>query len=144
MSAPSANRAAIIRPTEQPVADRGGGIRTIPLVTPGKGSRQLINGITVFPPLGEIPLHYHNCEESVTVLEGHAIAFIDGAEYWLEAGDTSWIASNVPHRFRNASDKAQMRILWTYASIEATRTLVATGETRLVAAEHSKDKLVAR
>jgi hypothetical protein len=35
-----------------------------------------------------------------------------------------------------------MRIFWTYASIEATRTLVATGETRPVAAEHAADKLI--
>lgn len=140
VTTPSA-RAAVVRPHEQPVADRGGGIRTIPLVTPGRGARQIINGITIFPPRAAIPLHFHNCEESVMVLEGDAVAVIDGAEHRLKPGDTTWIAANVHHCFRNASDVAEMRILWTYASIDATRTLVETGETRAVASEHAKDRL---
>jgi putative monooxygenase len=42
-----------------------------------------------------------------------------------------------PHRFRNASPDAPMRILWTYASVHATRTIVATGVTSRVEAERS-------
>jgi len=133
---------AVLRPAERPMADRGGGARTVPLVTPASGSTQLLNGITVFDPGAAIGLHFHNCEESVMVLEGEAIAVLDGAEHRLGPGDTTWIQAGVPHFFRNASAKAPMRIFWTYASIEATRTLVATGETRPVAAEHAKDKLI--
>ena len=145
---PTENRtAAVIRPADQPVADRGGGARTIPLVTPGTGSRQLINGITMIAPGAAIPLHYHDCEESVIVLdceesvivlEGQAIAVIDGTEHAVGPGDTSWNSPGVPHFFRNPSDTAPLRIFGTYASITATRTLVATGQTRPVAAEHAK------
>ncbi|WP_237214391.1 cupin domain-containing protein [Falsiroseomonas oryziterrae] len=133
---------AVLRPAERPMADRGGGARTIPLVTPASGSTQLLNGITIFEPGAAIGLHFHNCEESVMVLEGEAIAVLDGVEHRLGPGDTTWIQANVPHFFRNASATQPMRIFWTYASIEANRTLVATGETRPVAAEHAKDKLI--
>src|SRR5512138_575611 len=133
---------AVLRPSELPMADRGGGARTIPLVTPASGSTQLLNGITIFEPGAAIGQHFHNCEESVMVLEGEAIAVLDGVEHRLGAGDTTWIQANGPHFFRNASATQPMRIFWTYASIEATRTLVATGETRPVAAEHAKDKLI--
>ena len=129
--------AAVIRPAEQVVADRGGGARTIPLVTPGVGARQMINGITMIAPGAAIPLHYHDCEESVIVLEGEAVAVIGGAEHSVGPGDTSWIPPGVPHFFRNPSESATLRIFWTYASVTATRTLVATGQTRPVAAEHA-------
>ncbi|USJ28426.1 cupin domain-containing protein [Ensifer adhaerens] len=136
--------AAILRQREQPIANRGGGASTIPLVTPANGARQLINGITRLEPGKQIPLHFHNCEESVLLLEGQAVAVIDGVEYPLEPGDTTWIPANLPHFFRNVSQTEVMRIFWTYASIEATRTLVETGATHPVAAEHTKDKLIQR
>lgn len=136
--------AAILRPSELPMADRGGGARTIPLVTPSIGSTQLLNGITIFGPGAAIGEHFHDCEESVMVLEGDAVAVFGGVEHCLQPGDTTWIPAGMPHYFRNASSAAEMRIFWTYASVTATRTMVATGETRPVAAEHTADKLIRR
>lgn len=133
---PSEVRFAVIRPSEQQAADRGGGNRTIPLVTPARGATQMMNGITAIAAGGAIPAHFHNCEESVVVLEGRGVAVIDGVERPVGPGDTSWIAAGVPHYFRNASGMEVLRIFWTYASADATRTLLATGETRAVAAEH--------
>src|SRR5690606_20490447 len=46
----------ILRPSERPVVQRGGGVTTIPLVTRACGSTGLINGITIFPPGGSIAL----------------------------------------------------------------------------------------
>ena len=134
--------AAVIRPADQPVADRGGGNRTIPLVMPGTGARQLINGMTIIAPGGAIGEHFHDCEESVIVLEGSGVAVIDGTEHPVGPGDTSWIPPGLRHYFRNVSTVEPLRIFWTYASITATRTLVASGETRPVAAEHAADKLL--
>lgn len=128
----------ILRPSERPTNERGGGARTTPLVTRACGSTSLINGITAFEPGAAIGMHFHNCEESVMVLEGDAIAEIDGVQHRLSAGDTTWIPSNLPHRFINASDSVPMRIFWTYASIDATRTMVATGDTRTIDAEHGR------
>jgi quercetin dioxygenase-like cupin family protein len=141
---PERATAKILRPSEQPLADRGGGARTIPMVTPGCGSTQMLNGFTMFDPGARIGLHFHNCEESVLVVEGDAIAMIDGIEHELTAGDTTWVPAEIPHFFRNPSTTKPMKIFWTYASVAATRTLVATGETRPVAAEHAADKPVKR
>jgi putative monooxygenase len=126
---------AILRPHELKTNHRGGGARTTPLVTRRCGSTSMINGITAFDPGAAIGVHFHNCEESVMVIEGEAIAEIDGVQHYLGTNDTTWIPANVPHRFINASDKP-MRIFWTYATIDATRTMVATGESRSIDAEH--------
>ncbi|MHA6344288.1 cupin domain-containing protein [Roseivivax sp. CAU 1761] len=128
---------AILSPDTLPVNDRGNGARTIPLVTRACGSTSLINGITAFDPGARIGLHYHNCEESVLILEGEAVAEIGGARHALKAGDTTWIPADVPHRFLNESD-AVMRIFWTYADIDATRTMVATGACQSIDEEHAR------
>lgn len=127
----------VMRPRDIKPHERGGGARTTPLVTRGIGSTSLLNGITEFAPGAAIPLHTHNCEESVLVLAGDAIAELDGVRHHMAATDTTWVPANVPHRFINASETEPMRIFWTYASIDATRTLVATGETRSVDSERS-------
>lgn len=127
---------AILRPGSLPVNDRGNGARTIPLVSRKCGSTSMINGITAFDPGAKIGVHFHNCEESVMILEGDAIAEIDGVRHALSAGDTTWIPANVPHRFLNESD-ALMRIFWTYATVDATRTMVETGVEQSIDAEHA-------
>jgi quercetin dioxygenase-like cupin family protein len=131
-------KGVILHPADLPVKDRGGGIRTVPLVTSGIGARSMLNGITTLDPGAAVPLHTHNCEESVIVLSGHARAYIDGVETDLEARDTTWIPAEVPHFFRNISDTEPMSILWTYASIDATRTIVATGVTTRIDEEHGR------
>lgn len=126
---------AVLRPAEIRPHERGSGARTIPLVTSAVGSRSLLNGITDFAPGASIALHKHNCEESVMVLEGEAICEIDGVQHRLLAHDTTWLPAEVPHRFINASASERMRIFWTYASIEANRTIIATGDMRSIDSE---------
>jgi quercetin dioxygenase-like cupin family protein len=63
---------------------------------------------------------------------------IDGEVHELKPYDTTFIPPNVSHRFRNRSDTEPMKILWTYASVNATRTLTDSGETRPITAEHNK------
>lgn len=128
----------IFRPDEIVARERGGGARTIPLVNRASGTTSFINGITIFEPGAAIPVHSHNCEESVMLLEGNAIAEIDGKQHSLKPQDTTFIPANLPHRFINSSDAEPMKILWIYASVDATRTIVATGETRSIDDEHSK------
>lgn len=128
---------AVLRPDEIKSYDRGGGARTTPLVLPSMGATTFINGITEFGPGVAIPFHSHNCEESVVLLEGHAFLDIAGEVHELKPLDTTFIPPNVTHRFRNVSATEGMKILWTYASVNATRTLADSGETRPVAAEHS-------
>ena len=133
---PFTPRPVILRPATLIARDRGGGARTIPLVTRSVGATGFINGITIFDPGAAVPLHCHNCEESILILEGRAIAEIDGVEYSVDTHDVTFLPANVPHRFRNASDLLPMRMLWTYASVAATRTIIATGDTRSIDSEH--------
>lgn len=119
---------AILHPHLIPAVDRGGGARTIPLVCTEIGARGFLNGITEFDPGAGILLHYHNCEETVLVIEGQATFEVDGREYQLQALDTTWVPAGMHHRFVNRSN-TRMRIFWTYSSVDATRTVVATDET---------------
>lgn len=144
MTEPTPNRqvgASLLRPSQIPARERGGGARTIPLVTSRTGATSFLNGITQFDPGASIPMHLHNCEESVMLLDGDAIAEIDGVEHHLAPGDVTFIPAGIPHRFRNNSGTATMRILWTYGSVDATRTLISTGETRRVDEEHDRASL---
>lgn len=130
------SKAVLLRPAELTTYERGGGARTTPLVTRSIGSDSFITGITSFDAGVAIPFHSHNCQESVILLEGSAIMDIDGQEIPIQQHDTTFIPPNVPHRFRNASDTEPMKILWIYASADATRTLSDTGVTNTVALEH--------
>ena len=131
-------RPAVLRPDMIKSHDRGGGARTTPLVGPSVGASTFINGITEFGPGAAIPFPSHNCEESVMLLSGHAYLDIESEVHELTPHDTTSIPPNVPHRFRNRSQTEPMQILWIYASAQATRTLVETGETRFVSAEHAR------
>ena len=131
-------QARVMRPADLKSHDRGGGARTTPLVSPAIGAAGFINGITEFAPGAAIAFHSHNCEESVVLLEGDAMLDIGGQEIRVQPLDTTWIPPNVSHRFRNLSATQPMKILWIYASPQATRTLTETGETRPVSAEHTR------
>ncbi len=126
----------VLRPAEITPRERGGGASTIPLVSQLVGSKDFLNGITRFGPGAAIAEHFHNCDESVILLHGEAIAHIDGVAHRVGVGDTSFIPAGVHHFFQNASDTEEMRIFWTYASVDATRTIVATGVTTHIDEEH--------
>ena len=59
------------------------------------------------------------------------------ARHAVAPRDTTWIPAGVLHCFRNTGD-APMAIFWTYVSIDATRTIVATGVTTRIDEEFEK------
>ena len=128
-------KSAILHEAEFPKISRAGGATTSQIVTPDCGAAAFLSGFTDIPPGAGIPLHYHNCEEAVLVVSGIATVEVDGEQFGASEGDVVWQAANVPHRFINPSDSDTLRIYWTYASSDATRTLVETGETGPVLAE---------
>ena len=107
---------------EKPV-ERGGGVRTWYLVTADRGATEFSTGITEFDPGASLARHFHNCQESVTVLEGHAIFEADGDECGMEANASTLVPTGIVHRFRNLGP-GRLRILFVYGSINATRTIV--------------------
>jgi len=121
-------RPQVFRPDELPSVDRGAGARTTPLATAARGATTFLNGITRFEPGAAIAHHRHNVTESVVVLEGDAVVDVDGVRTALRARDTTLVPANIPHHFENASADAPLAILWTYASVDATRTVESTGE----------------
>ncbi len=106
----------VLRPSRLNSVQRGGGARTTPLVTRGIGSTSMLNGITEFEPGASIPMHSHNCEESVLMLEGACIAVIGDVEHEVGLHDTTFIPGGVPHRFINISQTRSAKIFWTNAS----------------------------
>jgi quercetin dioxygenase-like cupin family protein len=118
-----------LHPHEIPAVDRGTGVKTTPLV--GKWNcqhNQVTTGITAFGPGTSIPLHYHNVEETVIVIEGVAKATIGDQTYEAKEGDVTWVPAGIHHNFANAGE-GPMRIYWVYGGRDVTRTIVATGET---------------
>jgi quercetin dioxygenase-like cupin family protein len=105
--------------------ERGGGVRTWHLVTVERGAKQFLTGITEFDPGAALALHYHNCQESVVVLEGAAVFEAFGERQTLEPHSATLIPTGTVHRFRNPGP-GTLRILFVYGSTAATRTIIET------------------
>jgi quercetin dioxygenase-like cupin family protein len=128
MSSSSFLDSKILRPSDLPSKNRGGGASTVPLVTYSRGATSFLNGITTFEPGAKIGHHTHNVVESVVVLAGTAIVDIDGNRSTLDPFDVTFVPANIPHHFENPSATEEMRIFWTYASVHASRMLVSAGQ----------------
>jgi quercetin dioxygenase-like cupin family protein len=129
MSETAVSDPMILHPDEIERFDRGNGVKTVPLV--GKWNtrgNKVTTGMTIFAPGTGIPLHTHNVEETVIVLEGEATVEIGEDSFTLAAEAVTWVPSGVPHRFANRGT-GQMRIYWVYGGRDVTRTICATGET---------------
>jgi mannose-6-phosphate isomerase-like protein (cupin superfamily) len=109
---------------------RGGGVQTIPLITrqSAAGVNKITSGISSYPAGTGAPLHRHNCDEHVTLLEGAGEVEIAGQVTPLEPPDTTYVLAGIDHAFRNTGS-TPMKILWVYSSAYVTRTFAATGET---------------
>jgi quercetin dioxygenase-like cupin family protein len=119
----------VVRAEDVDPFSRGAGVVTLPYVGAWNSrDTSLTTGITAFPAGAAIALHTHNVEESVLVLQGRARVTIGADVLDLEAGAATWVPAGVPHRFANAGD-AELRIYWTYAGHDVTRTICETGET---------------
>lgn len=108
--------------------DRGNGVRSLPLAGRENGTEVILSGMTEIPPGGEIPLHHHNTDEFILVLEGEAVVTIGDEEFPVKAMDSTLVYEGVKHRYVNTGE-GKLRILWVYGDVETTRTIASTGVT---------------
>jgi len=120
----------IIKFDEIEALDRGGAVRTWPLVTTEStgGTARIATGISEYPVGSGAPLHSHNCDEQVVILEGQGFVEVEGVRTDLVAGDTAYVETPRVHRYRNTGD-VPMRIMWIYSQAHVTRTFADTGIT---------------
>jgi quercetin dioxygenase-like cupin family protein len=90
------------------------------------GARGVCGGYGVFGPGASLPCHFHEYDESITIVSGQAISQVAGREYLLADCATACIPRGRPHRFINRSDQA-MAMIWVYAGDVPERTLVDAG-----------------
>ena len=90
------------------------------------GAQGICGGYGRFHPGASLPCHIHDFDESITIVEGSAVCYVQGRSYELSGYDTAFIPKGIPHRFMNQSDAA-MAMLWVYAGDEPDRILVDSG-----------------
>lgn len=128
MTTQSKPRTEVLKVADIPLIARGGGVVTTPLVThisvPGAA---FTTGMSVYPVGKGAPLHLHNCDEQVTLLEGVGEVEIDGRITPLVPHDSTYIVAGQTHAFRNTGEEP-MRILWIYSSARVTRTFAGSDD----------------
>jgi putative monooxygenase len=88
------------------------------------GSMGICGGYGRFQPGSSLPCHFHEYDESITIVEGKALCLVQGNRYQVSGYDTAFVPVGKPHRFINETDSA-MAMIWVYAGSEPERTLVA-------------------
>jgi quercetin dioxygenase-like cupin family protein len=92
-------------------------------------NRELVPGIEMsggyglFHPGGRLPAHFHDFDESISIVAGEATCVVEGRPYALSGGATAMVPRGRIHYFRNESS-AVMAMLWVYAGPMPERIVV--------------------
>ena len=99
------------------------GVILTSLVDGNTGSTQISSGVAEFAVGARAPMHYHDAEESVIVIEGEGLMVTNGEEHVVIPNDAAFISAGAHHSIANHGDRP-FKISWTYASINWSTTPV--------------------
>lgn len=111
-----------------PTTDRGDGIVSKCVSTTLQGAQNIRTGITHIRKGGVVPMHTHNCEEQITVIEGRLRMKIGYETFEAGPLDSTFIYAGIPHGFTNVGD-GPVTLMFIYGASYVTRTFMETGET---------------
>ena len=121
-----------------PQVVRGHGIVNQPIASKSVGAKSLHSGITLMPPRTAVPIHSHNAEEQVTILEGTMKIILDGdREVICNQYDSTFISAGVTHELINDTDEPFLAMV-IYGSSNVNRTFTKTGEVVDVGSDDDK------
>lgn len=108
--------------------DRGSGVVTRLFCNAGICGAEVTTGTTTLPVGKSVAPHYHNCDEQIVILAGHAEAEFGGQRWPIGPMEVAFIPAGEVHCFHNVGDEPVL-MLFIYDAGEVTRTFAATGET---------------
>lgn len=107
------------RPHERPLREA---VTAVPLLTEATGASNLSGGITTLATGTTVPMHSHNTEEMLTILQGKALIEAAGQRFEAEPFDVCYLPAGALHRLSNVGEM-EMRVLWIYGSTRPVRIL---------------------
>ena len=87
------------------------------------GAKSLRVGISTFQPGVRIPLHIHDAEEAIVIIDGEASCRVADEYFTLHPYDTVHVPAGTPHHFWNDS-QAPFTFVAIYPATEVKRTIV--------------------
>ena len=99
------------------------GVVLTSLVDGDTGATKISSGVAEFAVGAKAPMHYHDAEESVIVVEGEGLMVINGEEHIVTPNDAAFISPGAHHSIANHGNQPY-KISWTYASINWSTTTV--------------------
>ncbi len=104
--------------------ERFPGVKGKTYVNKEAGAQNLQMGEVRMSARSQIPLHTHNVEEAIIILEGTLEAVVGKEKRILRGGTTLLAPAGVPHSLANKGGKSA-RIINAYPSVSVTRNLVS-------------------
>lgn len=103
-----ARRSLLIRHADAPLfpVDRGPlqGLRHRTVISGGQGARQLSLWAEEHLPGLSIPMHSHDCEEILSVLQGRILASVGGFHATVGPGESLLVPAGAPHGYEVISE----------------------------------------
>ena len=105
--------------------ERFPGVKVKVYVSKESGAQGTQMGEVSMNPGSQIPLHTHNVEEAIILLEGTLETVVGREKKVIKGGTTLLAPAGVPHSLANKGDKSA-RFVNAFPSVSVTRTLVSS------------------